>query len=78
MSFLFFLRRRVMWDCWRIVNGFNLMAEYDARTINVGGEYSLPLSYKKNGEEALSLHAIAELNDGKYMSGGIQLKIHLK
>lgn len=62
----------------RMVNGFNLMAEYDARTINVGGEYSLPLSYKIDGEEALSLHAIAELNDGKYMSGGIQLKVHLK
>lgn len=62
----------------KLVNGLNLMAEYDARTINVGGEYSLPLSYKKNGDEALSLHAIAELNDGKYMSGGIQLKVHLK
>lgn len=62
----------------KLANGVNLMAEYDARTINVGGEYSIPIARMKNGGEALSAHILGELNDGKYFSGGIQFKVHLK
>lgn len=53
----------------RALNGLNLMAEYDARTINVGGTYSI---WKDH------INLIAELNDGKYFSSGIYFKIHLK
>lgn len=53
----------------RILNGLNLIAEYDALTFNVGGSYSL---WKDH------INLIAELNDGKYFSGGIFFKIHLK
>lgn len=63
---------------YKLLNGFNLMAEYDARTINVGGEYSIPIAKMKNGSEAFSVHVLGELNDGKYFSGGVQCKVHLK
>lgn len=55
---------------WRkMLNGFNLIAEYDARTVNVGGQYHL---WKDR------INLVAELNDGKYFSGGIFFKVHLK
>lgn len=53
----------------KIVNGLNLMAEYDARTCNVGFEYSF---WKDH------INLVAELNDGRYFSGGIYFKVHLK
>lgn len=53
----------------KMINGLNLMAEYDARTVNIGAHYQL-------GKDHINL--IAELNDGKYFSGGIYFKIHLK
>ena len=53
----------------KAVNGLNLIAEYDALTFNVGGIYSI---WKDR------INLIAELNDGKYFSGGIQFKVHLK
>lgn len=53
----------------KALNGLNLMAEYDARTINIGAHYQL---WKDH------INLIAELNDGKYFSGGIYFKIHLK
>ena len=54
---------------WRkALNGFNLMAEYDARTFNVGGTYSI---WKDR------INVVAELNDGKYFSGGVYVKICL-
>ncbi len=53
----------------KAVNGLNLMAEYDARTYNVGFGYSF---WKDH------INAIVELNDGKYFSGGLNFKIHLK
>lgn len=58
-------------DNWVIkaVNGLNLMAEYDARTVNVGFEYSFWKDY---------INAVAELNNGKYFSGGVIFKVHLK
>ena len=53
----------------KAANGLNLMAEYDARTCNVGFEYSFWKDY---------VNLVAELNNGKYFSGGLVFKIHLK
>jgi hypothetical protein len=65
--------------CQKALNGLNLMAEVcpghadDLKTaaynVNVGGTYSI---WKDH------INLIAELNDGKYFSGGIYFKIHLK
>ena len=54
---------------YRYLNGLNLIAEYDARTINVGGHYSLWKDY---------VNIVTELNNGKYFCGGIYFKIPLK
>ena len=57
-------------DFWnKALNGLNLIAEYDARTINVGGSYTI---WKDH------INLIAELNNGKYFCGGIFFKVHLK
>ena len=53
----------------KVINGLNLMAEYDARTCNVGMEYSFWKDY---------INAVIELNQCKYFSGGIMFKVHLK
>lgn len=53
----------------KFLNGLNLIAEYDARTINVGGHYSLCKDY---------INIVAELNHGKYFCGGVYFKIPLK
>ena len=53
----------------KAVNGLNLIAEYDALTFNVGGIYSI---WKDQ------INLIVELNDGKYFSGGVFFKVHLK
>lgn len=63
----------------RLLHGVNLMAEYDTRTVNVGAGYELPLAYgSKSGKECLSMNLISELNQGKYFSGGVQVKVRLK
>ncbi|WP_239480702.1 YjbH domain-containing protein [Marseilla massiliensis] len=55
---------------WRkAVNGLNLMAEYDSRTFNVGGTYSI---WKDR------INLVAELNGGKYFSGEVYFKVCLK
>ena len=53
----------------KMLNGLNLIAEYDALTFNVGGQYSI-------WKDCINLTAV--LNDGKYFSGGIFFKVHLK
>lgn len=53
----------------KTVNGLNLMAEYDSRTLNVGGTYSI---WKDR------INFVVELNDGKYFSGGVYFKVCLK
>lgn len=53
----------------KAVNGMNLMAEYDTRTINCGFEYSVWRDY---------VNIIMELNECKYFSGGLVFKVHLK
>ncbi|EEZ23372.1 hypothetical protein CE91St6_26490 [Phocaeicola dorei] len=47
----------------------NLMAEYDARTINIGAEYSFWKDY---------INAVIEFNRCRYFSGGVVFKVHLK
>lgn len=53
----------------KLLNCLNLMAEYDARTVNVGCQYHI---WKDH------INLVAELNDGKYFSGGIFFRVHLK
>lgn len=67
VNFQFITTGSSLWN--KVLNGLNLMAEYDARTINVGGSYSI---WKDH------INLIAELNDGKYFSGGLFFKVHLK
>lgn len=57
-------------DIWKkVLNGLNIMAEYDSRTINIGGSYSI---WKDH------INIIAEMTECKHFSGGLQFKIHLK
>lgn len=53
----------------KAINGLNLMAEYDSRTFNVGGTYSI---WKDR------INLVAELNNGKYFSDGVYFKLCLK
>lgn len=53
----------------KYLNGLNLIVEYDAKTINVGGHYSLWKEY---------VNIVAELNNGKHFCGGIYFKVPLK
>lgn len=53
----------------KVLNGLEPMLEYDARTINVGGQYHI---WKDH------INLVAELNGGKYFSGGICFKVHLR
>ncbi len=66
-NFQFATKGEEFWQ--KTLNGLNLIAEYDARTINVGGSYSI---WKDH------INLIAELNNGKYFCGGIFFKVHLK
>lgn len=52
----------------RALNGLDLLAEYDARTFNLGFRYNL---FKDR------MHVIFELNDFKYCSGGVYWTIGL-
>lgn len=53
----------------KMLNGLNLMGEYDARTINVGASYAVWKDY---------INVIAEMTECKYFSGGVFFKVHLK
>lgn len=53
----------------RILNGFNLMAEYDARTVNLGFNYAFIKDL---------INITCAWNDCQHFSGGILFKIHLK
>lgn len=55
--------------CNRLLNGLNLMVEYDSRTVNLGGSYSV---WKDR------VNVVAELNRCKYPSVGAYFKIALK
>ena len=57
-------------NTWKkAINGLNLMAEYDSRTINLGTSYSIWKDY---------INIIAEMTECKHLSGGVFFKIHLK
>ena len=47
----------------------NLIAEYDAKTINVGATYALWADH---------FNLLVELQDGKYISAGLLYKVNLK
>lgn len=66
-NFQFNLPEENTWE--KIVNGLNLMAEYDSRTINAGASYSIWKDY---------INIIAEMTECKHFSGGIFFKVHLK
>lgn len=53
----------------KLVNGINLIAEYDSKSVNVGGRYTL---WKDH------INIVGELYDCKYPSVGVYFKIHLK
>lgn len=53
----------------KLLNGLNVMAEYDARTFNIGFNYDL---WKER------INIICAWNECKNFSGGIYLKLHLK
>lgn len=56
-------------DRWRFLHGLNLIAEYDARTVNVGFQYSLFND---------KLNFVFELNSFKYVSAGVFCRFVLK
>ncbi|MBQ3190987.1 MAG: YjbH domain-containing protein [Bacteroides sp] len=53
----------------KAINGLNIMAEYDSRTINIGASYSI---WKDH------INLVTELTECKHISGGILFKVHLK
>ncbi len=67
VNYQFALPETSFWN--KALNGANLMAEYDSETINVG------LGYRFWKDR---INLVAELNDGKYFSGGIYFKVCLK
>lgn len=53
----------------KVVNGLNLMGEYDSKFVNVGAKYTF---WKDH------INVIAELRECKYPSVGVYFKVHLK
>ena len=53
----------------KVVNGLNLMAEYDSKFVNVGAKYTF---WKDH------INVIAELRECKFPSVGVYFKVHLK
>lgn len=66
-NFQFNLPEETIWR--KAINGLNLMAEYDSRTINIGASYSI---WKDH------INLITELTECKHISGGVFFKVHLK
>lgn len=61
------------------VNGLSFMAEYDARTVNVGAWYDFPAIIRGgDGRDVFTFHAYLELNQCRYPTAGILFKVHLK
>ena len=53
----------------KVVNGLNLMGEYDSKFVNIGAKYTI---WKDH------INVIAELRECKYPSVGVYFKVHLK
>lgn len=63
----------------RVINGFNVMAEYDTRTLNAGAQWNIGLGQAKNsGDSLFDLFMVCEMNELKHFSGGAGFKVHLK
>ena len=53
----------------KVVNGLNLMGEYDSKCVNIGARYTI---WKDH------INVICELRECKYPSVGVYFKVHLK
>ena len=53
----------------KVINGLNLMAEYDSKFVNVGARYTVWKDY---------INIVCELRDCRYPSVGAYFKVHLK
>lgn len=53
----------------KVINGLNLMAEYDSKFVNIGARYTIWKDY---------INIIGELRKCQYPSVGVYCKVHLK
>ena len=67
VDYQFALKGEEPWQ--KAVNGLNLMAEYDSKSVNVGAKYAV---WKDH------INIITELRECKYPSVGVYFKVHLK
>ena len=67
MDYQFALSGEEPWQ--KVVNGLNLMAEYDSKFVNVGARYTF---WKDH------INLVCELRECKYPSVGVFFKVHLK
>ena len=67
MNFRFNIKGEELYK--KIINGLNIMAEYDARDTNLGFNYAI-------WEDRINV--LCAWNECKYFSGGLQFKINLK
>ena len=67
VDYQFSLPGEELWQ--KAVNGLNLMAEYDSKSVNIGAKYVL---WKNH------VNIFTELRECKYPSVGVYFKVHLK
>ena len=67
VDYQFALKGEEPWQ--KVVNGLNLMAEYDSKFVNIGAKYAV---WKDH------VNIITELRECKYLSVGVFFKVHLK
>ena len=67
VDYQFALKGEEPWQ--KVVNGLNLMAEYDSKSVNIGAKYAL---WKDH------INIITELRECKYPSVGVYFKVLLK
>lgn len=67
VNYCFSLPETSFWT--KMLNGINLMAEYDAKSVNIGASYTC---WKDR------INLVGELNRCKYPSVGLYFKVHLK
>ena len=67
VDYQFALKGEEPWQ--KAVNGLNLMAEYDSKSVNIGAKYAV---WKDH------INIITELRECKYPSVGVYFKVHLK
>lgn len=75
-NYRFDLPRTNFWN--KAANGFNLMAEYDSETINAGFEYEFMDAISPKLAKKFEVNAVVEMNECKYIGGGLLFKVHLK